>query len=328
MTEYEFELLLKNAIKNYGSDYAFCNETTVHEFSHDFEKRINKLIKQEKSFYYPFIKTPVRTVSTLAAALAIIFTATAAASWIKAMPSGHTELSDVVYHSDLNAPDIFGNMPNPTGGDGWDFYFYPITCHLVNNIGSDFINLAGVGEFDKWIWRSTGEPIESVSDYVNMYTFLRDFPDIDRKAVKEMLTKQYLDVKKPDYGYYTEEDIDILMSGNPDAIEEHFISDTSLFVDGFCYTPQWFYVVDISEYYKINFDKQELNRKMEIAVQKIHQCFGKEQADYLQQKIESYTGIKMDESKITTVTFKITEPEIVEDIGIEDNNEYIEIEEK
>ncbi len=78
--------------------------------------------------------------------------------------------------------------------------------------------------------------------------------------------------------------------------------------------------------YPLCFFQDYINREQK---REVHLYFGEKQADYLQQKIETYTGIKMNEEKITPVTAKNTEttPVIEDEIAIEDTEEYIEIEE-
>lgn len=74
MTEREFDLLLEESIKMFGDQYIDIPEEAwsyKHEFSPRFEKRMQKLIRQQRRFYYPLIKTPVRRLVTIAVTVVI-----------------------------------------------------------------------------------------------------------------------------------------------------------------------------------------------------------------------------------------------------------------
>lgn len=69
MTEREFDFLLKESIKAFGDQYIDIPAeawTHKHEFSPKFEKKMRRLIRQEKRFYFPLVKTPIRRLITIA----------------------------------------------------------------------------------------------------------------------------------------------------------------------------------------------------------------------------------------------------------------------
>lgn len=69
MTEQAFDLLLKKSIKTFGDQYIDLPDearTYTYEFSAKFEKKMQKLIRKERRFYYPLVKTPVRRLVTIA----------------------------------------------------------------------------------------------------------------------------------------------------------------------------------------------------------------------------------------------------------------------
>lgn len=67
MTESQFEELLKQSIKTYGGSYIEVPEEMwkPHTFSKRFERRMQRLIQREKSFYFPLVRTPLRRVITI-----------------------------------------------------------------------------------------------------------------------------------------------------------------------------------------------------------------------------------------------------------------------
>lgn len=74
MTEREFDLLLEESIKMFGDQYIDIPEEAwsfTHEFSPKFEKRMQKLIRQQRRFYYPLVKTPIRRLVTIAVTVII-----------------------------------------------------------------------------------------------------------------------------------------------------------------------------------------------------------------------------------------------------------------
>lgn len=69
MTEQAFDLLLEKSIKTFGDQYIDLPDearTYTYEFSPKFEKKMQKLIRKERRFYYPLVKTPVRRLVTIA----------------------------------------------------------------------------------------------------------------------------------------------------------------------------------------------------------------------------------------------------------------------
>lgn len=74
MTDREFDLLLEESIKMFGDQYIDIPEEAwsyTHEFSPKFEKRMQKLIRQQRRFYYPLVKTPIRRLVTIAVTVII-----------------------------------------------------------------------------------------------------------------------------------------------------------------------------------------------------------------------------------------------------------------
>lgn len=78
MTDKQFDIFLENTIKNFGEDYIDFSEETIiqHTFSKKFERKMARLIRQQKSFYFPMIRTPIRRTVTIMVTVIIILSAT------------------------------------------------------------------------------------------------------------------------------------------------------------------------------------------------------------------------------------------------------------
>lgn len=74
MTEREFDLLLEKSVKTFGDQYIDLADearTYTYEFTPKFEKKMQSLIRRERRFYYPLVKTPVRRLVTIAVTVII-----------------------------------------------------------------------------------------------------------------------------------------------------------------------------------------------------------------------------------------------------------------
>lgn len=74
MTDKQFDVFLENTIKNFGEDYIDFSEETIiqHTFSKRFERKMARLIRQQKSFYFPMIRTPLRRTVTIIVTVVIV----------------------------------------------------------------------------------------------------------------------------------------------------------------------------------------------------------------------------------------------------------------
>lgn len=132
MTEKQFDIFLKNTIKNFGEDYIdFSEETTVqHTFSKKFERKMARLIRRQKSFYYPAVKTPIRRAVTIAVTTAIVVSTMvmsvsalreAFINFITEIFNTHTDVQTI---SDNSAPESFEDIYAITNiPDGFEIVF-------------------------------------------------------------------------------------------------------------------------------------------------------------------------------------------------------------
>lgn len=115
MTERQFDLFLENSIKNFGENYIEFSESSIidHTFSKRFENKMSRLIREQKSLFYPLIKTPVRriTVAMITAAVIMSTMVTGVTAireafihFITEIFDTHTEVQTI---SDDTAPEYF-----------------------------------------------------------------------------------------------------------------------------------------------------------------------------------------------------------------------------
>lgn len=132
MTDKQFDVFLENTIKNFGEDYIDFSEETIiqHTFSKKFERKMARLIRQQKSFYFPMIRTPIRRTVTITVTVIIILSTTvisvsalreAFIRFITEIFDTHTEVQTI---QDNTAPESFEDIYAITNiPDGFEIVF-------------------------------------------------------------------------------------------------------------------------------------------------------------------------------------------------------------
>lgn len=132
MTDRQFDVFLENTIKNFGEDYIEFSEETIipHTFSKRFERKMARLIRQQKSFYFPMIRTPIRRTVTIMVTVIIILSTTvisvsalreAFIRFITEIFDTHTEVQAI---QDDTAPESFEDIYVITNiPDGFEIVF-------------------------------------------------------------------------------------------------------------------------------------------------------------------------------------------------------------
>ena len=132
MTDKQFDVFLENTIKNFGEDYIDFSEETIiqHTFSKKFERKMARLIRRQKSFYFPMIRTPLRRTVTIMVTVIIILSTTvisvsalreAFIRFITEIFDTHTEVQTI---QDDTAPESFEDIYVITNiPDGFEIVF-------------------------------------------------------------------------------------------------------------------------------------------------------------------------------------------------------------
>ena len=160
MTDMDFEMFLEKSIKNFGEDYFDYSEENVMEytFSKKFERKMARLIRQQKSFYYPLIKTPVRRIiTTIIAAIAIMSTMVISVSalrnafvhFLTELFDTHTQVQTVPDYNKLeNFEDIYiiTNLP-----EGFEITFQNDSSQDISALITEYRNGAERIIFSQYI---------------------------------------------------------------------------------------------------------------------------------------------------------------------------------
>jgi len=103
---------------------------------------------------------------------------------------------------------------------------YATTDLKLGFISMSFVNLVDYDEFDEWINSTSSSVSEytSVAEAANLYSFIKRF-EIPEDKVREILISERNGNEDEDF---SDDDIDILLSGDNEAIAEHFAADTAI----------------------------------------------------------------------------------------------------
>ena len=107
MTDEMFDRFVEKTIENFGDSYIDTSLLSYepHEFSARFERKMRKLIKKQRRFYFPLVKTPLRLSFTVIA-MVILMTVTTMMS-VGAVREAifNFFINTFSTHSDINAID-------------------------------------------------------------------------------------------------------------------------------------------------------------------------------------------------------------------------------
>lgn len=123
MTEREFDLLLEESIQTFGDQYIDIPDeawTYSYEFSPRFEKKMQKLIRRERRFYFPLVKTPVRRFVTIT--VTVIAALSVLTMSVSALRSAFFQFLTAVFHTHTtvessetdSSPTNFRDVYEPT----------------------------------------------------------------------------------------------------------------------------------------------------------------------------------------------------------------------
>ena len=143
MTNEQFDIFLENSIANFGDDYVELPDMPIvqHTFSKKFERKMARLIRRQKSFYFPMLKTPLRrTVTIIVTAVIVLSTMvmsvgairTAFLNFITETFDTHTDVQSVY---DPDAPLDFRDKYEITA----DLSDFELTDHTIDIFTNSYI---------------------------------------------------------------------------------------------------------------------------------------------------------------------------------------------
>ncbi len=147
-------------------------------------------------------------------------------------PAEEAEIADLqVYEAPVYEEPIVDLQPEegskqiiPEEGPFVDIY--ATTDLRLGFISSSFIDLVDYDEFMEWVNSTSSSVSEytSVAEAANLYSFIKRFEIPDDK-VREILISERNGNEDEDF---SDDDIEILLSGDNEAIAEHFAADTAI----------------------------------------------------------------------------------------------------
>ena len=165
-------------------------------------------------------------------------------------------------------PEPFGDANDNTGGDGHDNFWFPSCDHVLNNIPVGLMRLCEEDKVDAWQndwsrqpWRSDSPAVDSIENYQNLYTFIKDM-GLTREQVYEGM-KTHLESSDPRIKV-TEEQLDTILSGDIAAITKMFASEYAIIKGDKAYSPHWLYTHDYYDYEDAGITKEDVAAKYEL----------------------------------------------------------------
>ena len=127
MTEYEFDKIIENSVKNYGHDY-FELSAPPHEFSSHFKRKMSKLTSSQKR------RTNIIRILSAAAAIIVISVVSVSLLTMKSIPSDmmtanqtSIQSEDIIMSSDEKIHKNEANETDNTHTDDYNNYIDGIT---------------------------------------------------------------------------------------------------------------------------------------------------------------------------------------------------------
>lgn len=202
---------------------------------------------------------------------------------LKETDNSNTDMSDTTVNDSETALDGTTEyedieMPVPFVNEGGDLNadFYSTVNMKLGYIDMSFVDLVGVDEFENWLnsTSSSLSELTSVGEAANLYSFIKHF-DVSSDFVRENL----VNMRNGSADDFSDEEIDLITSGNDEAVAEHFASDTAILKGSNLYSLNWIYYHSPADY-AVNgitaeeleaalpmFDRVELTNEAEQAIE-------------------------------------------------------------
>lgn len=185
------------------------------------------------------------------------------------------------------ADDVEIEMPVPFISEGGDAnsQFYATVNMKLGYTSMEFVRLVGTDEFEKWAKSasSSQSDLTSVGELANLYSFIGHF-DIPDDVVREKLVNMRIGSPDDDF---TDEEIDLLLSGDDIAVAEHFAADTAIVKDGNLYSLKWVYYHSHADYAARGITPEEIKSRQPM-FDKLYLTDDARAA--IKAKIDSYNG--------------------------------------
>ena len=163
-----------------------------------------------------------------------------------------TSVSEETYKESINKNQIDEKMPSPfdespdTGTDANADFYQPCN-RVLDNIPVELMRLRNDSDVNEWItsFPSISIAPNSINEYANIYSFITHF-DISKDEAETALAV-YLN-SDDEQIRISREQFDMIFSGDVAAITKTFVSDFSIAIGEFVYSPNWIYTHSSNDY--------------------------------------------------------------------------------
>jgi hypothetical protein len=227
-------------------------------------------------------------------------------------------------YDSTSMPKPFYEMDGISGGDCVyinRFYMFGLDSRSdLNSVCGTLIDRFTTDEnFYDWInGKDFLIPVSSLMDYSNTISFIIDF-NVPLNELRELWVEQRIrgmeleiewDVPESMRGnYFTDEEIDIILSLDEARILEHFASEYVLLHDGRGFTPAWIYWHSTEDYKTVGITPEMLEERLELYSEF---NFTLEATLAFEEKLSEFMGIDVvldtaARSSVSDVTLNITQ---------------------
>ena len=165
---------------------------------------------------------------------------------IEDVPEESTEEKEEPVDWDDITPSDFDVMPSNTNGGDQNHIIYSTVNGKLNYIDMKFVHLIGGSEvLEPWLYErsSSGGVYTAIDEAANLYSFIRYF-DVPDETVREIL----VGLRNGREDDFTDEEIDLILSDDTEAVAAHFASETAIRKGDNLYSLYWIYSHPISDY--------------------------------------------------------------------------------
>lgn len=149
-----------------------------------------------------------------------------------------------------------------SGGDELGLY-YGLSDPKISAIDGEIIDTVGEAEFDNWRTGKKYGGTTEITEEVNLYALILDFPQ-HREAIRARLLELIETDRKNGWEpRLTEEDVAVLLDGEKNAVVERFASPAAVTAEGRIYTPEWLDTHTAADYEAERLPKDQLREKLD-----------------------------------------------------------------
>ena len=179
---------------------------------------------------------------------------------IEDVPEESTEEKEEPVDWDDITPSDFDVMPSNTNGGDQNHIIYSTVNGKLNYIDMKFVHLIGGSEvLEPWLYErsSSGGVYTAIDEAANLYSFIRYF-DVPDETVREIL----VGLRNGREDDFTDEEIDLILSDDTEAVAAHFASETAIRKGDNLYSLYWIYSHPISDYISNGITPQDIESRI------------------------------------------------------------------